>query len=193
MSGEAGRPVGGLEDMRARLRLALPERWFGDVAPVLDGLLTGLGSAWAGLYGLLAVVRAQSRLLTATEGFLDLSAQDFFGGRLARRSGENDAAYRARIRRALVRSRATREAMLDAVAEAGGGAVRVFEPARPRDTGVYGGPGLAWGVAGGWGSLSMPLESLVVVQRSAAPEAEVLAAIVDALPAGGAAWVRFEG
>jgi len=185
--------TGDQDDMRSRLRLALPDRWFGDAAPVLDAILAGLGSAWAGLHGFLAVVRVQSRRLTATGGFLDLSALDLFGGRLPRRDGEADDVFRARIGRALHRGRATRAALLGAAVEAGAGAVRVFEPARPLDTGVYGGPGLAWGAAGGWGSLAMPLECLAVVQRSAVPDAEVLAALADALPAGGAAWVRFEG
>ena len=68
--------TGDQDDMRSRLRLTLPNRWFGDLAPVLDGLLTGLGAAWAGLHGLLGLVRVQSRLLTSTAGFLDMSAQD---------------------------------------------------------------------------------------------------------------------
>jgi hypothetical protein len=185
--------IGDQDDMRSRLRLALPSRWFADTAPVLDGVLAGLGAAWAGLHGLLGLVRVQSRLLTSTEGFLDLSAQDLFGGRLPRRAGEADGSFRARIGRALHRGRATRAALLAAAAEEGAGAMRVFEPAQPRDTGVYGGPRLGWGVAGGWGSLAMPLECLAIVQRSAATDASVRAALVEALPAGGAAWVRFVG
>lgn len=200
--------TGDAEDMRARLRLALPDRWFADPAepaanreavpaargaPVLDGLLFGLGTAWAGLYALLGAVRRQSRRLTATGGFLDLSAQDLFGGRLPRRPSETDDAFRARIGRALNRDRGTRAALLDAAAEAGAGTVQVFEPAQLRDTGAYGGPGLAWGVAGGWGSLAMPLECLVTVERGVATDAAVRAALADALPAGGGAWVRFTG
>ena len=201
--------TGDAEDMRARLRLALPDRWFADPAepaanrdavsagsrgaPVLDGLLFGLGTAWAGLHALLGAVRRQSRRLTATGGFLDLSAQDLFGGRLPRRPDEADDAFRARIGRALRRDRGTRAALLDAAAEVGAGSVQVFEPAQPRDTGAYNGPGLAWGTAGGWGSLAMPLECLVTVGRGAATDADVQAALADALPAGGAAWVRFTG
>lgn len=185
--------IGNRDDMRSRIRLALPDRWFGDVAPVLDGLLTGLGAAWAVLHRALAVVQVQSRRLTATGGFLDLSAQDLFGGRLPRRFGETDDPFRARIGRALRRGRATRAALLDAAAEANSGTVRIFEPAQPHDTGAYGGPGLAWGAAGGWGSLAMPLECLVVIRRSAVPDGDVEAALADALPAGAAAWVRFEG
>lgn len=184
--------IGDQDDMRSRIRLALPDRWFGDVAPVLDGLLSGLGAAWAVLHGALAVVRRQSRRLSATGGFLDLSAQDLFGGRLPRRYPEPDDAFRARIGRALRRDRATRAGLLDAAMEAGAGPARVFEPAQPRDTGAYGGPNLAWGVAGGWGSLAMPIECLVTIKRSAVPDAEVAAALADALPAGGAAWVRFK-
>lgn len=173
-------------DIVARLRLALPRRWFGDTAPVMDGLLGGLASAWSGLHGLLQEVRRQSRMTTATGGFLDLAALDLFGGGLPRRAGEADGAFLARIGRALRRVRATRAGLVDAAGEAGS-AARVFEPARPTDTGVYGGPGLAWGVAGGWGSLMMPLECLVVLQPDT-PEAR--AALVVALPAGGVAWVR---
>ncbi len=178
------RVVGDAADMLARLRLVLPP-WFADETPVLDGLLAGLASSWVGLHGLLDVVRRQSRRLTATEGFLDLSGADLFGGRLRRRDGEADEVYRARMTRALRRSRATRSAVVDAVAEVGG-AARVFEPAQPGDTGVYGGPGFGFGVAGGWGSLTMPLECLVTIQGGT----DVMAAVAEALPAGGAAWVR---
>ena len=177
---------GDLQDIVGRLRLALPRRWFGDAAPVLDSLLAGLASGWAGLYGLLQEVRRQARMATATGEFLDLAAVDLFGGGLPRRAGEADDVFRARIGRALRRVRATRAGLVDAVAEAGSVAA-VFEPARPTDTGVYGGPGLAWGAAGGWGSLAMPLECLVTLQPDT-PDAR--AALVAALPAGGVAWVR---
>lgn len=177
--------TGDILDIQGRLKRVLPLRWFGDVTPVLDGVMAGLAAGWAGLYALLNVVRTQSRIATATEQFLDGAGQDFFGGRLPRVLGEADAAYRARLLRALVRSRATRAAVLDA-ARAAGGSATVFEPGQPGDTGVYGGPALAYGVAGGWGSLAMPLEALVVVTGGDA----VGRAIAEAMPAGGAAWVR---
>ena len=175
-------------DFASRLRLALPGRWFSDVAPVLDGLLTGLGAGWATLFGLLDEVRLLSRLRTITGVYLDLAGADYFGARLLRRLGEEDGAYRGRIIAALLRGRVTRAAVIEA-AVAAGGVVDVFEAAQPGDTGVYGGPGLGWGVAGGWGSLLMPLEALVTM-RANTGVADVRAAIAEALPAGGAAWVR---
>ena len=177
--------IGDIADMQARLKRVLPARWFGDVTPILDGLLAGLGSSWADLFTLLNIVRQQSRIKTATAQFLDGAGQDFFGDRLIRRAGEADLAYRARLLQALGRSRATRAAVIDAAAAAGGAAV-VFEPGQPRDTGVYGGPGLGYGVAGGYGSLLMPFESLLVVTGGA----DVIAAVAEAMPASGVAWVR---
>ena len=175
-------------DFVARLRLALPVRWFADDAPVLDGVLSGLGAGWSALFGLLDAVRLLSRLRSVTGLYLDLAGTDYFGARLLRRVGEGDDPYRSRIVAALRRGRATRAAVIEGAAAAGG-AVLVFEPAQPRDTGVYGGPGLGWGVAGGWGSLSMPFEALVTVVTDAGV-ADVRAALAEALPAGGAAWVR---
>ena len=43
--------TGDAADMAARLRAALPARWFGDVAPVLDAVLAGIGAIWAALHG----------------------------------------------------------------------------------------------------------------------------------------------
>ena len=180
---------GDQDDFAARLRLTLPNGWFADVAPVLDGLLAGLGSAWAALYGLLQTVRVQSRLATVTGQFLDLACVDYFGGRLSRRAGEADAGLRARLFVAMRRERATRAGLISAAAAAGYTAV-VFEPSRPADTGAYSTAGqLAWSVSGGYGSLQMPLECLVVL-HAVAPVDDVDAAIVGALPAGGTAWVR---
>lgn len=184
-------------DMVARLRLTLPGGWFADLkpdegAPVLAGLLGALAAAWTDLFALLGAVKLQSRLATVSGQFLDMACSDYFRGRLPRRAGETDTALRARLQRAMRRDRATRSAVIAAAAEAGYSAV-VFEPARPADTGAYSTPGgLAWGVAGGWGSLMMPLECLVTVS-AVAPVADVDAEIAAALPAGGVAWVRFAG
>lgn len=185
--------IGDAEDMRQRLRLTLPGRWFGDSAPVLDGLLAGFSDAWAGLYDLLQFVRLQSRIRSATSGFLDLAAQDFFGSGLARRPQEADDSFRSRLQRAMHRQRGTRAALVDAAGEAGF-SVKIFEAAQPADTGAYGVPsGLAWNVSGGWGSLEMPFECLVTAQRGPAALDDALwQGIASVMPAGGAGWVRIE-
>lgn len=181
---------GDAEDMAARLRLTLPGGWVGDQAPLLDAVLKGLGTAWARMYDLLEQVKLQSRLVTVTGRFLDLACVDFFGLRIRRRAGEEDEALRARLQRAMRREHGTRKALIEAAAEAGFEA-SVFEPARVSDTGAYGvAAGLAWGAAGGWGSLAMPLECLVEL-RAVAPVEEPAPLLVETLPAGATAWVRF--
>lgn len=176
-------------DMTARLRLTLPGGWFSDNGPVMAGLLAGLGTAWAAAYSLLGVVRLQSRLATVAGQFLDLACTDYFGLRFSRRGGEGDAALRARLMRAMQRERGTRAGVIAAAAEAGYSA-SVFEPGRPADTGAWGVPGgLAYGVAGGWGSLQMPFECLVTV-TGVAPVTDVRPEVAAVLPAGAVAWVR---
>ena len=75
--------TGDQQDMMARLRTVLPTRWFPDSAPVLDGLLSGLASGWSWAYQQLQYVKAQTRIATATDVWLDIIANDYFGSRLA--------------------------------------------------------------------------------------------------------------
>ncbi len=150
--------------MVARLRAVLPARWFADDAPVLDGLLAGLGQAAAQTYSLLSYARAQTRMASASGLWLDLLAADWFGSRLIRRGGEADTQLRARIRRELLRERGTRVALVTQVAQLVGQAPTVFEPARPVDTGAWG-VACGYGAAGGWGSLALPFQCFVTVRR----------------------------
>jgi len=156
--------TGSPDDMLARLKAVLPLHWFPDATPVLDGLLAGLASAWSWLYGLLAYVRAQTRIATATDVFLDIIAQDFFGGRLARRTGQSDTAFRQRIRIELLRERGTRAAIVSVLTDLTGRAPTIFEPARTTDTGGYG-VAVAYGAAGRWGSLLLPFQCFVTAYR----------------------------
>ena len=183
--------TGDQNDFGSRLRLTLPDHWFADTPPVLQGVLAGLSSAWAVLYSLLQVVKQQSRIATATNSFLDLASVDFFADRLPRRTGEGDVAFRARILAAMQREHATRASLIAAASDAGF-TITVFEPARIADTGAYSVPGaVAWSVAGGWGSLEMPLECLLTAQGSAGADDSILEdALTQALPAGGIAWLR---
>jgi len=155
--------------MLQRLKAVLPVHWFADDTPVLDALLGGLASVAAGLYQLLADVRLQTRIATATDVFLDMIATDFFGARVTRRTGESDAAFRATIIADLVRERGTRAAVVSVLTDLTGRAPVVFEPARPADTGAWG-VGSAYGSAaasgaGGWGSLMLPFQCFVTAYR----------------------------
>jgi len=181
-------------DFVSRLRLTLPEGWVADDAPTLRGLLAGLAAGWAWLFGLLQSVRSQARLASVTDRFLDLACVDFFGQRLGRRIGEGDAALRGRLLRAMQRERGTRAGLVAAALEAGYVAA-IFEPGRPLDTGAYGtlgdgSYGLAWGLAGGWGSLAMPLACFVTVTATA-PVSDPGRGMAEAMPAGGVAWIRY--
>jgi hypothetical protein len=209
----------GPSDISLRLRRMLPARWWGDETPVLDGLLFGLGSALAQVYGLLGYVRQQTRISTAAAPWLDLAGQDFLGGRLQRRAQEGDDAFRARLLTAMQRQRATREALVLAVERVTGTTPWIFEPRRPADTGAWNNASASYGVAGGWGSLAMPAQVLVAATRprgtgcallagygtggnvayagatlvgAQVPDSEIFAAIADVMPSGAIAWTRLD-
>ncbi len=162
--------LGDSEDMLTRLRAVLPTRWFPGDAPILDALLHGLAWAWAWCFGLLGYVRTQTRIATATDVWLDIIAEDFFGTSLRRPPGQDDDVLRRRIRLELFRDRATRAALSRALLDLTGRAPAIFEPARATDTGAYAGTGaeatgLGYGVAGGWGSLDLPFQCFVTALR----------------------------
>jgi hypothetical protein len=170
--------IGDSDDMAARMQAVLPARWFGDASPLLQAVLLGLGTCWSAIFGLIQTVQAQARIATASGGFLDLISADFFGAALPRRNAEVDSAFRTRISQELLRPRATRAAMVLALTELTGRSPRVFEPARPSDTGGYNVGGLCYGGqtivdgaivvvpgAGGWGSLALPYQVFITAYR----------------------------
>ena len=164
--------TGDQRDMATRLRAVLPTHWFPDSAPVLDGLLSGLAVAWSSIYNLLQYVKAQTRIGTASDIWLDVIALDFFGTRIPRWVNEGDDAFRARIKREIFRERGTRAALTTALQDLTGRSPVVFEPARTSDTGGYttlsgSGGGIAYGAAGGWGSLNLPFQCFITAYRPA--------------------------
>lgn len=162
--------TGDIPDFVARLRSVLPTRWFPDEAPVLASVLTGLASCWAGIFDCLSYVRAQARLLTASDVWLDVIALDCFGPATCRRNSQTDDAFRHRIQTELLRDRGTRGAVSAILQDLTGHAPAIFEPANPLDTGGYGmmgqaTTGAAYGAAGGWGSLGLPFQAFVTAYR----------------------------
>jgi hypothetical protein len=157
--------TGDQQDIFRRIRALLP-RWFGDGSPTLDGVLQGL--AWAGsfVYSLWAYAKLQTRILTATDGWLDMIAADFFGNSLLRGANQSDASFRARIIINMFRERGTRQAIVKVLQDLTGRTPLIFEPMRPADTGGYGqAQGLAYGLAGGYGSLLLPYQGFVTAFR----------------------------
>ncbi len=176
--------TGDLSDFISRIRAVLPKRWFADQTPNLTAIISSIATPWTWLYGLLTYAGWQTRIGTATDSWLDLIALDFLGQGLPRQSGETDTSYRARIKHALLRSAATRSAISSCMENLTGSAPRIFEPANCGDTGAYAtaagvsaiaGSGLAYGLAGGWGDLNMPLQFFVTVQRPPTPGVAMLA------------------
>lgn len=166
--------TGDSDDIVSRVRATIPPTWYPSDAPYLDGLLTAFGNAASWVYGLIGYTRLQTRIATATDGWLDLIANDFFGRRMPR-EGRSDDLYRQAIIAELFRPRQTRLAVIDVLEGLTGRAPIIFEPARPQDTGGYSpgptgdgkGRALAYNAAGGYGSLLMPYQFLVRAYRSA--------------------------
>lgn len=157
--------TGDQQDMFARLKSLLPP-WFSDSNPVLDALLWGFAQALSWSFSIYLFAKLQTRIKTATGGWLDLIGLDFFGSSLPRSNGMSDASYRNRILINLLRERGTRYAITKVLTDLTGRAPLIFEPQRPADTGAYGvGESIGYGVAGGYGSLVMPYQAFVTAYR----------------------------
>lgn len=148
-----------------RLKSVLPARWFGDVTPIFDALLSGLANAWSGLYGLLQSVASQARIATATGVFLDMASADYFGAAMPRRVGESDAGFSQRLRNNLLAGRATRAAVASGLLNLTGRAPVIFEPLNASDTGGYNWGMLGYGTAGGYGSNNLPFQFFLTAYR----------------------------
>lgn len=156
--------TGDQSDVLQRLKATLT-RWFGDSNPLLDALLQGL--AWAGnfVYSLVSYAKLQTRIKTATDGWLDMIAADFFGASLVRAANQSDASFRARIIINLFRERGTRNSIIKVLQDLTGRTPLIFEPTRPADTGAYGTNSIGYGVAGGYGSMLLPYQGFVTAFR----------------------------
>jgi hypothetical protein len=159
--------TGDAQDFRARLKALLPGGWFRADTPVLDAVLAGVSAALASAYALCSYARLQTRISTATDGFLDLIGYDYFGGKLPRRPQESDGDYRARILAALLAEKGTRRGLIRTLEALTGRTPKVFEPERPADTGGYRVGGVGYGVGGAYGALDSPYQAFVIAYRPA--------------------------
>ncbi|WP_230492836.1 hypothetical protein [Martelella alba] len=157
--------TGDQSDMYARLRALLPAGWFGDDNPILDAVLYGCANSLSWAYTLYAYAVRQTRIKTATDGFLDLIAADFFGqDGLPRAANQGDASYLNKIVVNMFRERGTRKSVSSVLYDLTGRYPLIFEPERPADTGGYG-AGAGYRLGGGYGSLLMPYQAFVTAYR----------------------------
>lgn len=148
-----------------RLRERMPSGWFGTSHPILDAVLSGIASVLAGVFSCYLYLVMQTRLQTSTDGWLDISAADYFGaGNFPRQPNEIDASYRSRIQINIIRERGTRRAVIKVLTDLTGRAPVLIEPQRPADTGAYG-IACGYGVAGAYGSLLMAYQAFVKAFR----------------------------
>src|SRR5262249_5054929 len=115
-------------------------------------------------FSLLTQVKAQTRIATATGIFLDIAARDFTGSPIARRLGETDAAFSARLSSCLLIPRATRSGIIQAISNLTGRKPIVFEPRNIIDTGGYN-LNIGYGSIGAYGSFNMPYQYMVTAYR----------------------------
>ncbi len=186
--------TGDQADQLKRLKSLLPP-WFGDTSPLLDAVLTGVSAIQVFVYGLIAYAALQLRIATATGGWLDLIAYDFFGRGLVRAPGQSDDLFRAAIGINLVRPRATRPAIDAVLVAATGRHPAIIEPGRPQDTGGYGKPMMGYGIAGAYGSVVLAAQAFVTAYRPfpgtlQVTDLQIYAAVEATRPAGSIMWVR---
>lgn len=130
---------GSKDDFVERLRTLLPPSWFphdSEQRTVIDALLEVYATQYSYVYDLLQEVITQSRVLTATDGTLDLISYDFFGDQLPRR-GRTDVSFRRAIDNELLASRNTVSAIRTAVQKQAGIVPWVLEPTNHADCGAY--------------------------------------------------------
>lgn len=153
--------IGDSDDMLARARSLIPRGWLPDASPVADALLFGFASVASHAHALLGFARNQARIATASDGFLDLIAYDFFGLRIKRRSGQTDESFRALILREIFRERVTRAGIQQAVRDLVGFEVRAFEPFNATDCGGLDTAYLGFDMLGRFGAVDMPRQIFI--------------------------------
>lgn len=155
-------PIGSRADLFNRLKALIPRSWFG-LSPNFDATLQGPAWALSSNYAQITYAALQTRIKSATDGYLDLIACDFFGIALARNVLESDGAFRARILANLFVKGPTRKDMRTVLTLITGKAPVIFEPGNTADSGGWDG-GFYFDREGGWGD-PLPYQSMVTAYR----------------------------
>jgi hypothetical protein len=155
--------TGDQRDIFTRLRGLIPPSWFNS-SPNFDATLQGPAWALSSIYSQITYATLQTRIATATDGYLDLISNDFFGTDLPRLTNEQDGAYRARILANLFVKGPTRGNMSAVLTLVTGRTPDIFEPSRTDDSGGWDGT-FYWDTGiGKWGA-PMPYQSFVTAYR----------------------------
>ncbi len=150
-------------DVYGRLRGLLPPSWYQEPTPIVDAVLQGPAWALSTNYAQITYAALQQRIKTATDSWLDIISQDFFGQSLLRLPNETDGAFRARILANLFVKGPKRANMSTVLTLITGRAPTIFEPSNTGDSGGWDGA-LYWDIDGGWGD-PLPYQSFVTAYR----------------------------
>ena len=103
----------------------------------VGALLQGFGNVGSYIYNLAVLAKAQMRLLTSVGLFIDLWSYDRLGLFIQRKTGETDAAWRARVAKEVVRIRVSRSGMYQTILDLTGFAPVIIEPWNTGDCGAW--------------------------------------------------------
>ena len=155
--------TGDQQDMLTRLRALMPKSWFPISAPNETAKLSGPAWALSTVYAQITYAALQTRIKTATDGWLDVISYDFFGTALPRLINEQDGPFRARILANLFVKGPTRADMVAVLTLITGRGPRIIESSNATDTGGWD-AGCYWDVPGSWGD-PLPYHCAIDVYR----------------------------
>jgi hypothetical protein len=189
--------VGSQADILNRLQRLQPPGWFAvGMVPIRDALLTGVANALAFIFSLFVYLRQQTRIATATDGFLDLISFDYFGNKLPR-GNATDQSFKASIQANLFAKRNTRTAIIGVLTMVTGRTPILIEPGRAADVGSYDVGNCAYDTAGPYGATDFPYQSFVTAFRPLAgspqfgiTDADIYAAIEGVRLGASIVWTQ---
>lgn len=185
--------TGDQNDLNNRILVLLPS-WFPSSSPIMLSVVSAIAFQLAFIYSLFSYAKAQMRLLTATDGFLDTWAADFFGTLIQRKAGQSDASWLNTIIVNLFIDRVTRQAAINVLTNLTTFAPLIFEPTFPQSqqTGGYG-VACGYGTAGAYASLAFPYQAFITVnvpEDGSVLKADIFAAVESVRPIGVTAWIK---
>ena len=184
--------TGDQSDIFNRLKRLLPNGWFQEPTPLFDAVLNGAAWALSFGYSLIAYTYLQARIRTATDYFLDLASQDYFGVNLQRHAMEEDASFRKRILTLLLAQQTTRGGLAGTLFRITGRQPKIFEPLRVADSGSYDTGYACYDVAGSYTELTgySPYQALIVAYRgNGMPDIDIQNWTEQAKPCSTVMWL----